>query len=84
MDVNKLERELEDLNALRSHPGFAVLSSIIMERKEVIEELRTIPTPEVLWFRQGQLDIIDFMDNIESFVTTSLEQVREAVDEDNP
>ena len=82
MDVNKLERDLEDLNALRSHPGFGVLAGIIKERKAVIEEIRTISSPEVLWFRQGQLDIVDFIDNIESFVTTSLDQIKEAQDED--
>ena len=82
MDVQQLERDLEDLNALRSHPGYSVLASILVERKAVIENIRTCPNDQTLWFRQGQLDIIDFLDNLESFVSTSLEELTGAEDED--
>ena len=82
MDLAKLEKDLENLSDLRNHPGFDVLMSVFLERKEVIEDIRTCQDDKVLWFRQGQLDIIDFVDNIESFVSSSLESLKGANDED--
>jgi len=83
MDLQAVEKELEHLSSLTTHAGFGVLVKYLEDRKEAIENIRTVTSDDVRLFRQGQLDIIDFVIDISTFVENSLREVEEMKDADS-
>lgn len=74
----ELEKYLESLFDLFTHPGWKAIVDNLEASKEAINSVSSIPDSKTLYFRQGQLEVINTLLSLPSLAEQSYKAAQEA------